>query len=51
MKKFSVVVLGDQCDVTAPDDVEIIYSDGTDLLGDVKKAETKYIGFSPILRK
>ncbi len=45
MKKFSVVVLGDQCDVTAPDDVEIIYSDGTDLLGDVKKAETKYIGF------
>ncbi|MBR2587808.1 MAG: hypothetical protein IKD77_01205 [Bacilli bacterium] len=45
MNKLSVIVLGKQYDVDVPNGVEIIYSDGTDLLNDVKKAKTKYVSF------
>ena len=45
MKKLSVIVLGKQYDIKAPEYVEIIYSDGKDLHKDVKKAQTKYVAF------
>lgn len=45
MKKLSIIILGKEYNINAPEDVEIIYSDGTDLLSDVKTATAKYISF------
>ena len=39
MKKLSVIILGKEYDIKIKDSMEVIYSDGTNLLKDVKKAQ------------
>ena len=43
--KLSVIILGKEYDIKVPIWAEIIYSDGTDLLRDVKKAKSRYVCF------
>ncbi|MBR2833912.1 MAG: glycosyltransferase [Bacilli bacterium] len=45
MKKLSVIILGKEYDIKIKDSMEVIYSDGTNLLKDVKKAQAKYVCF------
>lgn len=45
MKKLTIIVLGDKFNITGSEDVEILYSDGKNLIHDVIKAQGKYISF------
>ena len=45
MKKLTLIVLGKNEEIKKDNDIEFIYSNGTDLKKDIKKAQGKYVAF------